>query len=78
MEDVEIRQFDNLTMEEWKNGKMEWWNSGKPKGKPQRGEMFVELAGNVGFGGAAYRNMKWNYWELDFTGDNDVSLRCSF
>jgi len=42
MEDVEIRQFDNLTMEEWKNGKMEWWNSGKPKGKPQRGEMFVE------------------------------------
>jgi len=37
---------------------MEEWKNGKPKGKPQRGEMFVELAGNKGFGGAAHRNMK--------------------
>jgi len=50
----------------------------EPKDKPQGGEMFVELAGNKGFGGAAHRNMKWHYWELDFTGDNNVSLRCSF
>jgi len=40
--------------------------------------MFVELAGNVGFGGAAHRNMKLDYWELDFFGDNNVSLRHSF
>jgi len=27
------------------DGMMEKWNGGKPKGKPQRGEMFVELGG---------------------------------
>jgi len=36
--------------------------------------MFVELAGNKGFGGAAHRNMKWNYWELEFAGD--IMFRC--
>jgi len=47
-------------------------------GKPQHGEMFVELVCKKEFGGAAYRNMKLDCLELDFTGDNNVSLRCSF
>ena len=32
----------------------------KPKGKPQRGEILIELAGKVGFGGAAHRNIFTN------------------
>ena len=36
--------------------------------------MFVELVDNVGLGGAAHRNMKWNYWELEFAGD--IMFRC--
>jgi hypothetical protein len=39
---------------------MEKWNAGKPEGKPQCGEMLVELVDNVGFGGVAHRNIKWN------------------
>ncbi len=50
----------------------------KPKAKPQRGVILIELMGSMEFGGAAHRNKKWNYRKSDFTGDNYVSLRCSF
>jgi len=50
----------------------------KPKGKPQHGVILIALMGSIEFGGAAHRNMKLDCWELDFTGDNNVSLRCSF
>ena len=49
-----------------------------PKKRGRRGELFVELAGKKGLGGAAHRNMKLDCWELEFTADNYVSLRCSF
>ena len=67
-----------ICLEEWNDGMMEEWNYRKPKGKPQRGEILIELMGSIEFGGAAHRNMKLDYWELDFFGDNNVSLRYSF
>jgi len=45
-------------MEEWKNGKMEKWNCGKPKGKPQRGVILIELMDSMKFEGAAHRNIQ--------------------
>jgi len=35
----------------------------------------IELMGSMEFRGAAHRNMKLDCWELDFFGDNNVSLR---
>jgi len=46
MEDVEIRQFDNSTIRQWKNGMVD---NGKPKGKPQRGVILIELMDSMKF-----------------------------
>lgn len=32
------------------------WNDEKPKAKPQRGDIMVEIADSPEFGGAAHRN----------------------
>jgi len=42
----------------------------KPKGKPQRGVILIELMRSLECGGAAHRNIKWYYWKLHFSGDN--------
>ena len=53
-----VGKFDNSTIRQWKSGKMEEWNFGKPKGKPQRGEILIELVDSMEFGGAAHRNIQ--------------------
>jgi len=43
----------------------------KPKGKPQRGVILIELMGSIEFGGAAYRNMKLDCWRLGCLNDHN-------
>jgi len=62
-------------MEKWKSGKMEEWNFGKPKGKPQRGEILIELMDSIAFGGAAHRNI--NQYFRCAAPRNSTSLRIS-
>jgi hypothetical protein len=57
---------------------MEKWNAGKPEGKPQCGVILIEFMDSIEFGGASHRNMKLDCWALDFTGDNNITVRCTF
>jgi len=78
LRNTEKREWKNGRMEIWKterqatawrnidriDGQHEVWRCSAPKypGKPQRGEMFVELAGNKGFSRCSAPEYSYTRW----------------